>query len=167
MSIHIKNNCAKRYRPNPEKTVTKIISKVPAEFLEGLTTIEIYDHGKKEYPTARYIKSFDSKKHSKIELYMDSKSLTGAPFFSILEQNIHILNAINNHIENSIKVKNSDQNIINYPTNKMNSAWVYIGVWQPFLIIFRATTFLIDKLSFVYKLYSMIVNFILKKTKKR
>lgn len=167
MNILVKNNCKKKYRPNPETTITRIVSKVPTAFLEGLSTIEVYDYGEKEYPTARYIKAYDSNKQCKINFYMDSKSLSGVPFFSILEQNIHIINAINNHVESYIKAKTNDQKIINYSTNKINLAWMYIGAWQPFLMIFRLTSFLISRINFIYKLFSTTVNFLLKKTNKK
>lgn len=165
MKILIKNNCKKKYRPNPEITISKIVDKIPSSFLEGLSAIEIFDHGKKEYPTARYIKASNSSKQGKIELYMDSRSLSGIPFLSILEQNIHIINAINNHVEFYVKPKTNDQQTVNYTTNKINLSWIHIGPWQPLVVIFRLTSFMIGKISFLYKLYSRMVNFILKKTK--
>ena len=41
MEIAINNKCKEQYRPNPEKTIRKILNKIPKEYLVGLKEINL------------------------------------------------------------------------------------------------------------------------------
>ncbi len=163
MATIVVNKCAKKYKPDPELTIKSIIKKIPVHFLEDLCTIEIYDRGKKGYPKVRYIKGNRKEKGSRLEMYMESSTLSGVPFFSILEQNVHIINAINDHIEHNLKPRSVNKEILNYSTNRMNLNWAFLGVWQPCILIFSFSGRLINRLKIVKKIFSEIVYSILKR----
>jgi len=137
MKPRITNNCQKSYRINAKHLVEKIIGKIPQKFLVGLEEVFLLDLGREDYPTCRYVPSNKKSESSKIEIYMNNKILQGIPFLSNLALNIFLLLAINKHIDKHLKPKTQDPEILSINKSKINYSWMYLGLWNPFLAVFK------------------------------
>lgn len=138
----ITNKCKKKYRINVENITKKITGRIPEKYLEGLEDISLLDIGKAEYPMCRYIPGIGDSKHGKIEIYLDNRDLTKIPFFSTFAINIHLLLAINQHIDTCLKPQTEEEEILSINTGKIEYSWMYFGVWEPLLIILKTFRYL-------------------------
>ncbi|NIM98356.1 MAG: hypothetical protein GTO24_09850 [candidate division Zixibacteria bacterium] len=136
MRPNIINACKKTYRIDVEKFVKNIVRRIPGKFLDGLDHICLLDFGKEDYPMCRYVVGNGGAKRRRIEIYLDNPDLTRIPFFSPLAINIHLLLAINRHIEH-LKTKTEDQEVLSVNTSKIDYGWMYLGIWDPLLAAFN------------------------------
>lgn len=136
MRPNIINKCKKTYRFNVEKFVKNIVGRIPEKFLEGLDHISLLDFGKENYPMCRYIVGNIGSNWRRIEIYLDNPDFTRIPFFSPLAINVHLLLAINRHVE-YLQTKTEDREILSINTSKIDYGWMYLGVWNPLLFGFK------------------------------
>ena len=132
----VTNKCKKRYRINVERLVKNIVSRIPEKFLDGLSDISLLDFAKEDYPMCRYVSGNRGTKSRRIEMYLNNPDFTRIPLFSPLAVNIHLLLAINQHIEH-LKTKTEDREILSIKTVKVDHRWMYLGVWNPLLFGFK------------------------------
>jgi hypothetical protein len=145
MTPAVINRCKRRYRINVEKMVNRIVDRIPEKFLDGLLDISLLDFGKKHYPMCRYIEGNGDSRLGRIEIYLDNQDFTGIPFFSALALNIHLLLAINQHIDKYVKTKTEDREILSANTSRINYSWMYFGLWNPLLAVFRVFDYAVSQ----------------------
>jgi len=132
MKPKVKNKCQMPYRINVEKVIKGIINKIPERYLEGLAEVTLLDYGKVHYPICRYV-SKNKGKDRRIEIYFENQILYKIPLVSILALNIYFLLAVNQHIDQYIKGKMKDQEILSIDPNRVNYNWMYSPTWNPLL----------------------------------
>ena len=142
MRPKIINKCKKTYRKDIEKLVRKIVSRVPEKFLRDLDYISLLDFGGEGHPMCRYLVNNVKSKERTIEIYLDNPDLTRIPFFPPLAINIHLILAINEHVK-YLKAKSPDREIQAVNTSKIDYEWMYLGVWNPLLVVFKFLHYLI------------------------
>jgi hypothetical protein len=136
MKPDIINKCEKAYRIDVEKLVRKIVGRVPEKFLKDLDFISLLDVGDEGHPMCRYVMDNVKSKRRTIEIYLENSDFTMIPFFSPLAINIHLILAINQHIE-YLKARTPDREIQAVNTSKIDYEWMYLGFWNPLLIVFK------------------------------
>jgi hypothetical protein len=130
------NRCQERYRINVERVVRNIVSRIPEKFMDGLSDISLLDFGRGDYPMCRYISGNEGSKLRRIEMYLDNPDFTGIPFVSPLAVNIHLILAINQHIK-YLKTRTDDPEILSINTSGVDHRWMYLGIWNPLLFVFK------------------------------
>jgi hypothetical protein len=136
MKIPIRNKCQKKYRPDPEKVITKILNKTPEKYLVGIKEVYLFDSQKPNL-TKITSESINTKNNiSSILIDMNNKDFSGFPFFAILFLNIHFVDSIvNNYKRMSSR---SIEKGIAYD-------WMYFGIWQPINSLVKAYNLLIRR----------------------
>ena len=151
MSITIINHCNQNYKLDVERIISNILEKIPPKFLVGLNKVNIYDHGNKKYPSVRYVSASKDLKYSNIEVYMDNPDFGGYSFFPFLSFNILFILSINEHIEKYLKPRSNCKEILSYPPSMANYDWMYFGVWNPLLIVFKGLNYLSVRVKVLQK----------------
>ena len=141
------NRCQERYRINVERIVRNIVSRIPEKLMEGLSDISLLDFGQEDYPMCRYISGNNGSKSRRIEMYLDNPDFTKIPFVSPLAVNIHLILAINQHIK-YLKTRTDDPEVLSINTSRVNHRWMYLGVWNPLLFVFKPFDCLIVRRRF-------------------
>ncbi len=144
----IVNKCKKNYRTDFEKTVRRIVSRIPDKFLAGLSEIVFLDSEEEAYPRIRHIRC----KKSKIEINMDYEEYSKYPFFSIFALNMDFVLSVNEHIRKCLKPATDDSEILSIHEGRINYRWMYFGVWAPFMFLLTLVSYPVQKISLLRKI---------------
>jgi hypothetical protein len=166
MAVSVTNRCAKTYRSDPEKVVSLILERIPEKFLVGLGEVILLDKGKPQYPMMRYVNGQARAEPAKIEIYMDNKDFSGLPFFSLLALNVHFSITVNEHIRKYLKPKTHDQEILTYPSERINYDWTYFGPWQFVVVLFKLMNHLMSRVNVLKKIESYLIRRLLDNVEK-
>jgi hypothetical protein len=152
MSVPIINQCQKRYKPDPENVLSQILRRIPEKFLIGLDEIRLFDYRPRKNAHKSFACKTKSSHHSMIEIYMDDPA-----FSSLLQWNFVFMSAIDEHIAKCLKPYTIDEEILScHP--KANYQWFYIGTWNPLLLLFRISNYLVAIVPFIHKIWLYLVN---------
>ena len=124
MDIKIINNCMKSYKPNPEKVIKRILSKVPSKYIDGIRYVDIYDD-KSDSPLETHFKP--TADGVSLHVNMKNSDFSGTPFFSIMMLNLSIIWAINDSY--------GKKTMTNYSQHNIRVGWLSLGIWTPFVYI--------------------------------
>ncbi len=163
MNVKITNLCKKRYRPDPEKVIIRILRRIPLMFLSGLAEVRFFDDCPHKHQKRSIICKTNVSTYSIIEVYMDDPLLSGHPFFSIMLLNAMFISAINAHIENYVKHHSGEAEILSY--TKPSYDWFYMGVWSPLLFIIKMVNYLVSRSTKLQFFEDHVTDRIIKKSK--
>lgn len=144
MKPRIINRCLKRNCSHAEKIVKKVISKIPEKFLEGLDSVDLLDTSEISDPVCKYISNKESRK---IEIYLENPILHKIPFISALSLNIYLNLSVNKHIDNYLKSKVKDQEILSIKLNRINYNWMHFSPWNPLYVMLKILNLLAKQIK--------------------
>lgn len=128
MNVQIKNHCKKSYKLDAPNIIQHILNNISEKFLIGLTEVRIFDPPQDGELYIKYIpQTNDTEKQAIIEVYMDNSMEKRASFFYRLFFNAKFIDAINKHIEQSVKPVSTDEEILLRTRRRFPFEWFYIG----------------------------------------
>lgn len=144
MKPKIINRCINLNCSHAEKVVKGVISKIPDKFLEGINSIDLLDNSDIADPICKYI---SNEKSRKIEIYLENPILHKIPFISALSLDIYLILSINKHIDNYLKPRSKDQEILLINPTRINYNWMHFSPWNPFYVILKILNLFVKRVK--------------------
>ena len=148
MNIKLTNKCKIPYKPDQEKLTKKILSNIPAKYLEGIH--EIIFHDDSANPVVQSQVSDKELELSTFHIFMGGFSKEGK--FSRMHFNILFNGLITDHIVHHLKPRTQDTDILAIKRSRMNHPeWLSFGLWTPLIRLLILVGFFYRRSQFMQK----------------